>query len=208
MPSILFWVGALVVLTMLGKFSRVIIASIWGKDIGGKALAQQPDQIHLVRTETDRRKNAATALGLVDALKGRGFKDAGIHEIPEMPGVTVQLLAQFDEGFYAAIYDHPAAGCWFDIVTRYQDGTASTFTTARATGLKPRPGFPVVNAPGTSAPDLLARARRERPRSPFKSASVETVARDFADAYADQMSWRKNQGISTGEVVDVARRAA
>jgi hypothetical protein len=208
MSGILFWIGVLVVLTMLGKYSRMIIAGIWGNDIAAKALAQQPDRIHLTKTETDRRKNAATALGIVDALKGRGFKDAGIHEIPEMPGVTVQLLAQYDEGFYAAIYDHPAAGCWFDIVTRYQDGTASTFTTARATGLKPRPGFPNVNAPGTSAPDLLARARRERPRSPFKSASVETAARDFEDSYADSMSWRKNQGISTGEVVDVARRAA
>jgi hypothetical protein len=40
----------------------------------------------------------------------------------------------------------------------------------------------------------------------MRAASAETAVSDFESAYAEYMAWLKGRGISTGEVVEVARR--
>src|SRR5206468_11713222 len=110
MSSILFWVGALVAFTLLAPLLRLAIAAVAGKEIGERALAKQPDQIHLQKADPSAWKDAAAAGKTVDALATRGFADAGIYTVAEMPGVVVQLLASARDGFYTAIYEHPRAG--------------------------------------------------------------------------------------------------
>ncbi|HEY2955278.1 MAG TPA: hypothetical protein VGK89_08525 [Candidatus Eisenbacteria bacterium] len=204
MNEILFWVGALVVFSLLSPLLKYVIAAVAGKQIGAKALAQQPDHIHLQRGGA--WKNAGAPRKSVEAFTSRGFADAGVHTIADMPGVVVQLLAHPGDGFYAAVYEHPQAGTWFDLVTRYQDGTSVTYSTARPTALKPRPGHPSVNLQGADPGTVIDKALAQRPRRTLQAASVADAVSVFEESYAESMAYRKQEGISTREVLGTAAR--
>jgi len=206
MSDILFWVGALVVFSLLSPLLKYVIAAVAGKQIGAKALAQQPDRIHLQRGGPSAWKNAAAPRKTVDAFASRGFADAGVHTIAEMPGVVVQLLAHPGDGFLAAVYEHPQAGTWFDLVSRFQDGTSVTYSTSRSTALKPRPGHPTVNLPGGEPLAVLDKALAQRPRRPLTAAIPDEAVRVFEQSYADSTAYRKQEGISTKEVLGTAAR--
>jgi hypothetical protein len=185
---------------------RQIIARIFGRAIGDHALKQQPDSIHLERVAVAQWTNPSGISAIADPLLSRGFEDAGTYRIPEMPVVQVRLLAHSGDFFYCAIYQHAQAGVWFDLYTRYRNGRTATFTTAKPTGLAPRPGHYHVSAPGMSSAALLDRARTERPRDAFDAVSATSAATDFEKGYADAIAWRKNRGISAREVAEVARQ--
>jgi hypothetical protein len=161
-------VVALAVVSVLSPLLRLVIAAVAGKQIGAAALAKQPDRISLQRTGTNQWKHAAAPGTIVAALTPRGFEDAGVYTIPEMPGMVVQLLADSVHGLYAAIYEHPQAGSWLELFSRFQDGTSITFSTLRATGLKPRPGHRASTRRGE--PLALPTALSMRPKRPSKAA--------------------------------------
>ena len=207
MDSIFFWLGALVVVTLLSPVLKRIIPLVAGRAIGADALASQPDTIRLVEPRGEGRSDAAGMRPTVDDLGRLGFRDAGLHAIAEMPGVLVHMVAHPDEGFYGAVYYHPQAGVWFDVVSRFQDGTSITWTTSRPTGLDPRPGHPMVHLTGQNAATVFEKARTSRPRRPVTPASSSQAVTIFEQAYAESMAWRKNKGISTAEVVRVSKAA-
>jgi len=204
MTRILLLVGILVALRVLQPVMKILIALVAGKAVGKVALAKQPDTIHLVKADSSAWKNRAAAGAIGGGLRPCGFLDAGTYTIDPMPGVVVRLLAQPQESFYAAVYEHPKVGTWFELVSRYADGTGACFTTSKPTGLKSRPGHVMVNVPRTTPMALYERARAERPRGALAPATVENAVRDFEQGYADSMAWRKNEGVSTVEVTRVA----
>jgi hypothetical protein len=206
MDSILFWVVALVVISVLSPLIKYAVAAVSGKKIAATALAQQPDRIHLQPGGPDSWKHATPARRIAEPLVSRGFTDAGVHTIPEMPGVVVQLLAHEKEGLYAAVYEHPQAGSWFDLVSRYQDGTSVTYSTSLPTALKPRPGHPTVNLPGIEPIGVLERVLAQRPRRTLKPVSRDQAVHVFEQGYADSIDYRKQVGISTSEVIGTAAR--
>jgi hypothetical protein len=206
MWNIVILVAALAVLSLGGKLLMPLIARIFAGAIGKEALSRQPDHIHLTPAPPEAWKNEEAANAITKPLLGLGFKDAGTYRIQELPGVIVRLHAKPDESFYSAVYEHPRAGVWFDLVARYQDGTSYTATTAMPTGLKPRPGDVMMNLRGTSPQAIYARARNERRRGALKPATLEGAVADFESAYAESMAWRKSQGPSTKEVVSTAKR--
>ena len=206
MSDILFWVGALIVFSLLSPLLKYVIAAVAGKQIGAKALAQQPDRIQLQKAGPSAWKNAGAPAKAVDAFTSRGFADAGVHTIAEMPGVVVQLLAHPRDGFYAAVYEHPQAGTWFDLVSRFQDGTTVTYSTSRPTALKPRPGHPTINLSGVEPLAVLDKALAQRPRRPLQAATPAEAVSVFEQGYADAMVYRKQEGISTREVLGTAAR--
>jgi len=195
-----------VAILLLTPLSRILLAALFGRSIGQAALARQPDTIHLKPSEAAKLRHAERVKSLAAEYQQRGFEDAGLYSIPEMPGVYVQLLAHRADSMYAAIYDHPVAGVFYDVVSRYADGSVWTHTTARATGLKQRPNTRMVNLPGSEPSALIDNARRERPQTGLKSCSTATAVTDFETAYADYMAWIKQRGLTTGEVVNVAKR--
>lgn len=198
-------VAAVLFMTPVG---RILIATVFGKAIGKAALDKQPDTISLVRTDASKLRNASSVQAMAAEFQGSGFESAGIYSITEMPGVCVQLLASRADSMAAAIYDHPRAGVFFDIVSRYTDGDVYTHSTAQATGLKRPPHVHSVNAPGVAPIALLERARRERPKQDLKECTASNVVAEFTAAYAEYVAWMKGRGISTSEVVEVARRKA
>jgi hypothetical protein len=207
MDSIFFWLGALVVVTLLSPLLKFVIAAVGGKWIGAEVLAAQPDAIRLVEPQGESRSDAAAMRRPIDELARLGFRDAGLHAIAEMPGVLVHLLAHPDEGFYGAVYHHPQAGVWFDVCLRCQDGSSITWTTSKPTGLDPRPGHPMVNLPGQSPAAVFEKARTTRPRRPLTPASTNQAVTIFEQAYAESTAWRKGKGIGTAEVIKVAKAA-
>jgi len=205
MGSILFWLGALVVVSLLSPVLKVLIAATVGKQIGASALAQQPDRIHLQKATPEAWKNRRAAERLAQAFETRGFSDAGVYTIAELP-IVVQLLANGGDSFYAAIYQHPQVGTWFDLFSHFEDGTSVTYSTAKPNALKPRPGHPTVNLHGAEPDHVLEKAKAQRPRRPLKAVSAWDAVGVFEKAYEDSMAYRKGVGISTGEVVGQAMR--
>ena len=194
---------------LLGFLLLRWIGSVVGKAVGQAALAQQPDAIHLAAVDPDSWLDRDGAHALADEFRGHGFADAGTYQVVEMDGVRVRLLVDEGGGLLAAVYEHPQAGQWFDVVARYGDGTSITFTTSPPTGLVARPGHPVVHAPAQTSPRaIVERAGWERPPGALEPASAATVVAAFEAAYAESMAWRKDRGISAREVAEVAARQA
>jgi len=74
------------------------------------------------------------------------------------------------------------------------------------TGLGQRPGHSITNFPNQSAVQVFEQARATRPQGVFAGHAADRVARDFETAFAESMAWRKGNGFSTREVVNVAMR--
>jgi len=206
--SIWFWIGALVVVTLFQPVLKILIALVAGKQIGASALARQPDRITLQRASATAWKNGDARRQAASALEARGFEDVGIYSIPELPGILVQLLAHGGDGVYAAVYEHPQAGSWFDLVTKFQDGTSLTYSTSAPTALKPRPGHASVNMRGAQPAAVLDKMLAMRPQKPNAGASFGMAVSVFETAYAEGVAYRKQVGISTREVVKTATRKA
>lgn len=203
-------IGAIVLIGFLAllftPFPRLLVAALFGRQIGNAALSRQPDTIHLEPTDPASLRRANRVQAVTAEYLRSGFSDAGTFAIPEMRDVRVQLLVNTAESTYGTIYDHPAVGVWYDVVTRYNDGGSSTFSSARPTGLEPRPNSKVANLPGMEPGVLIQHARSQRPNTGMLPASSNNAVADFEQAYADYMSWLKQRGITTHEVVEVARR--
>src|SRR5262249_51385572 len=134
-----------VAIFLLTPLSRIVLAALFGGSIGKAALARQPDTIHLKPTGASQLRHAERVEAVATEYRQRGFEVVGTFAIPEMPGVCVQLLAHSADSMYGAIYDHPQVGVFYDVVSRYIDGSAWTHTTARATGIEHRPNTRMVN---------------------------------------------------------------
>lgn len=207
MKTILICAAILLLMPIVKQLLVFGLARLLGRAVGQAALNQQPDTIRLSPAGAHAWKNAQGAITFATPLCDRGFQDAGTYTIAEMPGVIVRLLAKPEEHFYAAIYEHPQVGQWIDLVTLYQDQTSSTFTTAKPTGLAPRPGHPSIHAPGAGPLALYARARAERAKQVMLPATPAKAVQDFERAYAESIAWRKHRGISACEVAEVAKAA-
>jgi hypothetical protein len=197
----------LLIRVAVALFMRFIMRSI-AKAVGDQALAEQPDQIHLEPADSSAWQNPDEADQRAGEIGALGFEDAGAFTIAEMPGVVLRLMTNADQSIFAAYYQHPQAGSWFEFVTRYQDGSGATFSTIWPTGLDPRPGSMMEHAPGSDPDSLYQRALAERPQGGMRPASAETAAREFENAYAEEMTWRKNKGITPEEVVEAAMKEA
>src|SRR5262245_20828440 len=91
-------------LVLVRPLMRVIIALVGGREIGSRALAKQPDQIHLMRTGETAWKHPDAIEPLVRPLLDAGFRDAGIYTVDELPGVVIRLLVEPAAAFLACIY--------------------------------------------------------------------------------------------------------
>jgi hypothetical protein len=172
------------------------------KEIGKVALSKQPDQIHLNRT-SDTWKNADAARKLTSPLMQRGFVEAGAFRISEMPDILVAFLINEEKNIYACVYEHPKVGNWMELVTRYQDGGGATFTMQPDRGVTHRPQDVVVHCQEASPDALLDRALRERSSRPMIALDAGGLATRFANAWAEQVAWKKKEGPSADEVARV-----
>ncbi len=166
----------------------------------------QPDRVTLIHRDLSSWRPAPAVAAFADPLFAKGFQEAGLFAIQQMPGVLVRFLAKVAEGLVATIYTHPAVGVWLDLATFYQDGRSTTFSSNPAPGLSQHPHHRAVYSPGSGALDLLAECLADRPKAPFKQILPDDVASVFENSYAEAIAWRKTKGVGAAEVARVAQR--
>src|SRR3954467_4888505 len=92
MPGLYACVIGLVVFFVLRWAVRSVFASV-----GARALAQQPDEIHLEPRPSHAWGNPHAVETHTKALLECGFTDAGTFAIREMPPVALRLFAKPEE---------------------------------------------------------------------------------------------------------------
>lgn len=167
-------------------------------NLGPTAVAQFPDQVHLLLTPLNEFAFLDRVRMAHEGLTSEGFRDAGAYRIDEMPGVGVVLMVNARARMTATVYAHERAGVWVEIVTRYEDGSRWTHTTLEGNGLSTRPGNMLVSLPGVSLAELLGRARADRPAPNQSTLSRDEVKVEFEADYADWVAARKRQ-VGAGE---------
>jgi hypothetical protein len=207
MNARLWIIASVVALLLIRPLLRMVIAMLFSDTIGKQAVAKQPDQIHLdpagAKAPSDAQWNEWG-----QAFLRLGFEDCGTFALREMPGVLVRLFANSAESLYASTCLHPKGGRWFEIFVHYTDGTSATFSTLKPTGLAERPGHPSVRDPHANAEQLHRRALAHATQKAKQPVSARGAASDYERFYAEGIAWRKQRGVTRGEVVSVAARKA
>jgi hypothetical protein len=214
MPSNFNTILLLVVLLIVWKFfGKRILAFVLTRSvargallkIGNDAVQKQPDWITLERVSDAAWTNPATANDLIQPLLSHGFTDAGSYTVDKMPGVKLAILIKPDEHITAHVYEHPKAGTWIELVTRYQDGTCQTVSTLPSTGIQPPPWVKTVRAAKAPAMDLVRQLTFVRRSGDMKKIEAGEAVREFEEGYAKSIVWQKNNGLTPEEVASVVR---
>jgi hypothetical protein len=174
------------------------------KDIGKQAVDAQPDGIKLSRISTPAWQDADVQQ-IISALRATGFADAGVYSVDMMPGVKVAILVKPEDCVAAHVFEHPKAGTWIELVTRYQDGTSTTLTTLPSTGQKQPAWLTTMRTAKAPAGDLVRQLIRDRRPGAMKPVSAEQAPREFEEGFAKYMSWRKNTPMTAEEVAPTVR---
>ncbi len=167
-----------------------------------RASEKQPDEIHLLPVEQHGWSNADAIEAHAAGLRGRGFTEAGTYAVDALP-VMIRFLVKESERIYAAIYEHPKAGVWLNLVILHEDGTSLTLTNTQDRGLEKRPGHQIVYVHKAVAGQLYALALQAAAGPARRVVTASTIPDEFEKAWADGIRWRKARGISVTEAASV-----
>jgi hypothetical protein len=208
--TIILLVVLLVVWKLFGKkiLAFVLTRSVASgalRQIGNSAVQKQPDWITLSQVSDPGWNNPAAANDLIQPLLANGFTDAGAYTVDKMPGAKLAILVKPDDYLTAHVYEHPKAGTWIELVSRYQDGKCDTVTTLPPTGIQPPPWVKTMRAVKAPVSDLVRQLIFGRHHGDLKRVEADTAVREFEEGYAKSMVWQKNNGLTPEEVACVVR---
>ena len=121
-----------------------------------KGAGSTPVRIHLSEAPApvQWKKSAEQEKCREFALKN-GFQDLGSYSVDEMPGTVLNGFTKPQEGTNLIFYEHPIAGFWVELATRYADDSGITVSNAPRGGeLDARPGRKKISAVGKDLPEL------------------------------------------------------
>ena len=172
--------------------------------VGEKALANVPEQITLSRVTFPQWKDGNTVQQQANPLVVAGFNDLGTYSVDKMPSVLVRILFQPQEYVAAHIFEHPKAGSWIELATRYTDGGSDFLTTLPDQGIQ-SPSFVRTTRASKSTPTdaIYQQHVAQRKNSGIKPVSQNDVIHEFEDAYMRYMVWKNNKGLAPEEVAKV-----
>lgn len=178
-----------------------------GEKLGGLAeLAEKmqgavpPLRVKLRPVDSVEWIDPEKAAAFTEELKGAEFEEIGDFELEPSP-VTMRALYHPAEGIHAAVYQHPKAGVWFDLVARYEDGEKLTYTNTPDTRFERAKDNIIRFHPGATTQELLSRFRAERPAKPAVRVAPEAFPEYFERAYAEGMDWMITRGGPTEEEI-------
>ncbi|MFL6299889.1 MAG: hypothetical protein ACJ71N_04700 [Terriglobales bacterium] len=129
-------------------------------------------------------------------------------QVASMPGVLLKILFHQTTNVAAHVYEHPRAGSWTEMATRYTDARSETITTLGDKGVNAPPWIKVTRLPsGTPTDQMFQQHTAERDKTGIKTLAPADTVREFEDGYARYMQWKKTTGISAEEVARVAKKA-
>lgn len=171
------------------------------ESLGQMAGSTVPSRITLrARGPLGQWQDGARAGREISDLKALGFEEIDSYTIAEMPGFCMQALLHPKHQIWGVVNEHPQAGIWTDLNSRYPDGSSFTVASAPETGIDQHPRHGNVKVPGGDAEALLARMLADRPPGPAH-LTPDKFVRDFQDGYAEVMDWRLARGGATAEEV-------
>jgi hypothetical protein len=174
-------------------------------EVGKRAVTKLPEYIRLSRVEAPAWTNEELVQQQAEPLLRCGFQDAGIYTVDRMPGVFVRMMCQPQAGVAAHIYDHPRAGSWIEMVTRYDDGSTHSVSTLAPNGMKHPDWFRKIQADkAMPANKIYERFLPLRQQHGIKYVVAADVAKEFEEVYHKLALWRQEAGISPEEVAVVA----
>ena len=211
--STLIFIGALVIAWLFIKIAPKLFVQQVGRlilgAIGKDALSNVPEQIQLSAVNAMQWKDATRIQQQLSPLVRVGFNDLGTYSVDKMPGVLVRILFQPQTYVAAHITEHPKAGNWIELVTRYIDGGSDFLTTLPDQGITPPPFVRTARADNRTATDTLYQQHlRQRKASGIKPVNQNDVAHEFEDAYMRYMIWKNNKGLKPEEVARVVQKWA
>jgi hypothetical protein len=211
--STMIFIGVLVAAWLFIKvaprlFVRQVFRLIFGA-IGKDALAKMPEQIQLSRVNAPQWKDEAAIQQQAAPLVRAGFNDLGTYSVDKLPGVLLRILFQPQTYVAAHIAEHPKAGNWIELATRYNDGGSDFLTTLPDQGITSPPFVRTARADKTTPTDSLYQQHlRQRKSSGIKPVNQNDVAHEFEDAYLRYMVWKNNKGLKPEEVAKVMQKWA
>ena len=203
--TLLFFLFIVVVVLVIRAKLRKFVRNLEG--MSQSLLASvTPARIHLQSMAVPSWEDAEAVAAQSEELPGLGFVKGGSYQVEEVPGMALEAWFHPERAVTAVIYEHPKAGVWTDMATRYQDGTRATFAnTQQGEGVDHAPGHIMERFPGLTARALYERFLAERPDRPAITPTAELFVEVFEKAYADEMDWRNSRG---GPTEDEIRRVA
>lgn len=175
------------------------------RDVARRAGNRVPNEIHLIAASMILWKDEDKWREAYNALETHGFRHAGNYRVQEI-GVDVQFLINDAECAMACIYNHPVAGVFMDVVSRYDDGTSVTFANRSATGLDQHPQLLNRFLGEISPADLIERALSERPQKPLQPIRDKDLVPDFCRVWKEYKEWRNRRGTTAEEVERIYER--
>jgi hypothetical protein len=150
-------------------------------------------------TETRRRDPAADQMA--HALQMQGFDEMGTWRVPEIPGLVLTGFTQKFQVVCSVVYEHPLVGVFADAFSENEDGVSLTVTNAPAGGeLDTPPNRDKIVNKEWSVDEIYDVLLRQRPRGPHRRIDERNFVEEFERAYALEMDWRVNRGVSEDEV--------
>jgi hypothetical protein len=175
------------------------------RDVAKRAGDRVPNEIHLVPSTMIMWKDEDKWREAYNALESHGFRHVGNYRVQEI-GVDVQFLISDKDCALACIYNHPAAGVFMDIVTRYEDGASITFANRAASGLDQHPQLQNCFLGDIPPSDLIEKAFAERPNSPMRPIREADIVPDFCRVWKEYKEWRNKRGTTAEEVERIYER--
>jgi hypothetical protein len=175
------------------------------RDVAKRAGDRVPNEIHLIPATMVMWKDEDKWREAYNALESHGFHHVGNYRVEEI-SVDVQFLVSDQNCALACIYNHPSAGVFMDIVTRYEDGSSVTFANREASGLDQHPQLQNRFLGDISPNDLVEKALAERPGIPMRSIREEEIVPDFCRVWKEYKEWRNKRGTTAEEVERIYER--
>jgi hypothetical protein len=156
-----------------------------------ETIDRMPPEIHLVRAGWP----AEAARGILDALAGCRFADAGAWSIRELPKIQVSLAVRPDDGLFAAVESASPIGAQVNVHTLYPDGRVFTVTNSELPAPRVlRPDVTREQYPRCDPAELVRKALARRPGAGFRPIAAEEAPRLYERLYAEEIRFRKARG--------------
>jgi len=198
--GILFLVGIALVVFVVWFIKRKLrqLGNAFAEFASGMV---QPDTISL-RLGTDEPLRDPEVGKAVAAFQELGYQRGPAYVVAEVPSLEVVPFVSPAAGTYGVVYRHQGGnGVWSDVVARYADGGSLTVSNSgHSQGLKPMPGHDKVYLPHESVEALHRRYLETRPGKELKPVDLTLFPQEFERAYAEEIAWRNQEGVSVDEI--------
>jgi hypothetical protein len=203
---ILITVAVLVVLRFVFKLiSGGIQLKTTFADAGRRSISRLQDTIDLESDNAYQFRDPNMEAHYFAPLKALGLEDAGTYVARNMAGVHIRFFVSRADNVYVNVYEHPQAGNWVEMVTKYSDHSWVSASTLPPTGVSNPPWIIKLHGGDKNAPiaELYQRLLKERKPGEMREVNTANVKDIFEEGYAQFMAWKKNAGISPAEVARV-----